>query len=122
MDGVLTPQDRSGPRHSRSSAALLESARQGIEYPELLGEKRAEEQVGQYGKLADAGVKLSIAGDYPSSPMANNSMLYQVYTAITFKDPFNPEKLRPFQAHEGHRNVHGDRALGTSLGSSSPSG
>lgn len=71
-------------------------AGQDQDFLSMLGDTRTNERVSQYRPLADAGVSVSLAGDYPSAPMSTNSMLYQIYTAVTFKNPLDPANSKKF--------------------------
>lgn len=66
------------------------------DYLRMLGEARAMSHVGHYADIAAVGGKLSISADVPSSPIENSAGLWNVYTAMTHKDPFNPEDSKPF--------------------------
>ena len=46
-------------------------------------------EVGHYADVANHGGKLSISADVPSSPIDNVGGLNQIYTAMTFKDPYD---------------------------------
>lgn len=61
------------------------------DYLRMLGEARVRAQVGLYSGLAEAGNRLSISADVPSSPIENIGGLFNMYTAMTLKDPFAPE-------------------------------
>ena len=67
---------------------------QDKDYILLLGMQRAMAQVSHYADVANNGGKLSISADVPSSPIDNVGGLNQIYTAVTFKDPYNPDSAK----------------------------
>ena len=57
----------------------------------LLGEERAREQYAMYPKVIANGNKVSISADIPSGPIEHIGPLFQMQTAMTLKDPTNPD-------------------------------
>lgn len=73
------------------------NAGQGVYLPEMLGEKRVNEQAGMYTDLAHDGVTISIAADVPSTPPSMVGPLYNMQVAMTITDP-SDENAVPFPA------------------------
>jgi predicted amidohydrolase YtcJ len=56
----------------------------------LLGKKRVDEQLSVYPKLFDAGNKVSLSADIPSSPLEYIAPLFSVQSAMTLANPADP--------------------------------
>lgn len=65
------------------------------QFLELMGESRVNSSLGRYPELARAGVNVSISADVPSTMPHMQGPLFIVQSAVTVKDPLNPQS-KPF--------------------------
>ena len=73
-----------------------------------IGEERVQEQLTMYPKVFDNGNKISISADIPSAPIEHICPLFQMQTAMTIKDPSNPDsKVFP----EGRKSITLEQAI-----------
>ena len=70
------------------------SGQEAMSY-DIMGEQKTLEQFGHYSDLAHKGVRTSISADYPSTPEPMIPMLFVLQTAVTLKDPADPNS-KPF--------------------------
>ncbi len=74
----------------------------------LLGGKRVEAQYALYPRVFDAGNKVSLSADIPSSPIEMIGPLFSVESAMTLRNPADP-KSKPFPP--GREGVSLEQAL-----------
>lgn len=83
---------------------------------ELMGESRVNGSLGRYPELARAGVNVSISADVPSTMPHMQGPLFVVQSAVTLKDPLNPEsrafppKMKGMSIEEAFRAITIDAA------------
>jgi hypothetical protein len=74
----------------------------------LLGEERVQQQLTMYPKVFANGNKVSLSADIPSSPIEQIGPLFQMQTAMTLRDPDNPDsEVFP----EGRKGVTLEQAI-----------
>ncbi len=57
----------------------------------LLGKERVQQQLTMYPKVFANGNKVSLSADIPSAPIEHIGPLFQMQTAMTIRDPSNPD-------------------------------
>ena len=86
------------------------------QFLELMGESRVDSSLGRYPELARAGVKVSISADVPSTMPHMQGPLFVVQSAVTLRDPLNPEskafppKMKGMSIEEAFRAITIDAA------------
>ena len=74
----------------------------------VLGAERVQEQLTMYPKVFDNGNIVSISADIPSAPVEHIGPLFQIQTAMTIRDPSNPNsEVFP----EGRKGISLEQAI-----------